>query len=38
LPAASTTVQCVVAKTSPGAVEAGVEYSEVKQLGFFTMK
>jgi hypothetical protein len=23
---------------SPGAVEAGVEYSEVKQLGFFTMK
>jgi len=34
LPAASTTVQCVVAKMSPGAVEAGVECSEIKVKSF----
>ena len=32
LPAASTTVQCVVAKMSPGAIVAGAECSEVKMI------
>jgi len=35
LPAASTTVQCVVAKTSPGVDEDWLEYSEVKALSDF---
>ncbi len=34
LPAASTTVQCVVAKMSPGAVVDGLECSGVKRSAF----